>query len=226
MSFYEERILPHIIDRACSLGQVMKLRSQIVPMATGRVLEVGMGSGINLEFYNPDTVTMVYGLEPSEGMRRKAQSNIERSAVPVEWLGLPGEAIPLADNSVNTVLLTFTLCTIPDWHAALLEMKRVLKPGGQLLFIEHGESPHAKTRKWQHRINPGWRKIAGGCQLNRPIAELIRQAGFEIVELENLYIPTAPKITGYIYKGIARNPAKQPTDDCPSDTENTGIAGK
>ena len=119
MSFYEERILPHIIDKACSMGQVMKLRSQVVPQARGRVLEVGMGSGINLEFYNQDQVELVYGLEPSEGMRRKALPNLQRSPIKVEWLDLPGEKIPLEDNSVDTVLLTFTLCTIPDWHAAL-----------------------------------------------------------------------------------------------------------
>jgi len=204
MSFYEERILPHIIDRACSMGQVMKLRSQLVPLARGRVLEVGMGSGINLEFYNPDTVEIVYGLEPSEGMRRKALPNLKRSPIRVEWLSLPGEQIPLDDNSVDTILLTFTLCTIPDWHSALLQMKRVLKPGGELLFLEHGEAPHENTRKWQHRITPGWKKLAGGCHLNRHIADLIRHAGFELTELENLYMPNAPKIAGYIYKGIAR----------------------
>ncbi len=207
MSFYEERILPHIIDRACSMGQVMKLRSQLVPLAKGRVLEVGMGSGINLEFYNPETVEMIYGLEPSEGMRRKALPNLKRSPIHVEWLGLPGEKIPLDDNSVDTILLTFTLCTIPDWSAALLQMKRVLKPEGELLFLEHGESPHENTRKWQHRITPGWKKLSGGCHLNRHIADLIRHAGFELKALENLYIPNAPKIAGYIYKGIARKPS-------------------
>lgn len=206
MSFYEEKILPHIIDRACSLGQVMKLRSQLVPLAKGCVLEVGMGSGINLEFYNPEAVDMIYGLEPSEGMRRKAQANLRRSPTRVEWLDLPGEQVPLEDNSVDTVLLTFTLCTIPDWSAALLQMKRVLKPGGKLLFLEHGESPHESTRKWQHRVNPGWRKVAGGCNLNRHIADLVRHAGFQIEELENFYIPKAPKIAGYIYKGIAQKP--------------------
>lgn len=203
MSFYEERILPHIIDRACSLGQIMKLRSQLVPLATGRVLEIGMGSAINLEFYNPEIVEMVYGLEPSEGMRRKALPNLKRSPIQVEWLGLPGEQIPLEDNSVDTVLLTFALCTIADWSTALLQMKRVLKPEGKLLFLEHGESPHASTRKWQHLVNPGWKKIAGGCHLNRHIADLIRHAGFDIEELENFYVPKAPKIAGYIYKGIA-----------------------
>lgn len=206
MNIYEDRILPYIIDRACSMGQVMKLRSQLVPQAKGVVLEVGMGSAINMEFYNPDQVDMVYGLEPSKGMRRKAGANLARSPIKVEWLELPGEKIPLADHSVDTVLLTFTLCTIPDWQAALKQMRRVLKPGGELLFLEHGESPHEQTRKWQHRITPGWRKLAGGCHLNRHIADLIRHGGFEIRELENLYIPQAPKIAGYIYKGRAIKP--------------------
>lgn len=206
MSFYENRILPHVIDKACSMGQVMKLRSQVVPRAKGRVLEVGMGSGINLEFYDPDRVEMVYGLEPSEGMRQKAQANLNRSSIKVEWLDLPGEKIPLKDNSIDTILLTFTLCTIPDWQAALEQMKRVLKPAGELLFLEHGESPDKVTCKWQHRITPGWKKLAGGCHLNRNIAELLKQGGFEIQELENLYIPRAPKIAGYIYKGIATIP--------------------
>lgn len=207
MSFYEDRILPHIIDCACSMGQVMKLRSEVVPRARGRVLEVGMGSAINLQFYRADQVEVVYGLEPSEGMRRKARPNLEKSPVTVEWLGLPGEKIPLENVSVDTVLLTFTLCTIPEWHAALGQMWRVLKPGGELLFLEHGESPDDRTRKWQHRITPGWKKLAGGCHLNRPIADLIRQGGFQIEELENLYIPKAPRIAGYIYKGRAIKPA-------------------
>ncbi|WP_029653454.1 class I SAM-dependent methyltransferase [Marinobacter daepoensis] len=208
MSFYEDRILPHIIDKACSMGQVMKLRSQVVPEARGTVLEVGMGSAINLDFYDPSIVKRIYGLEPSAGMRRKAQANLQRSGIPVEWLDLPGEKIPLEDNSVDTVLLTFTLCTIPDWHAALLQMKRVLRPGGSLLFLEHGESPDEATRKWQHRITPGWRKLAGGCHLNRQIADLIKEAGFEIQTLENLYIPKSPKIAGYVYKGRAIKPDK------------------
>lgn len=207
MSLYEEKILPHIIDRACSMGQIMKLRSQVVPMAKGRVLEVGMGSAINMEFYDTDQVEMVYGLEPSDGMRRKAGDNLARTPVNVKWLDLPGEKIPLDNHCVDTVLLTFTLCTIPDWHTALQQMWRVLKPGGELLFLEHGESPDDGIRKWQNRITPGWKKLAGGCHLNRNIADLIQQAGFEILEIENLYVPKAPKIAGYIYKGRARKPA-------------------
>lgn len=203
MSFYEDRILPHLIDKACSLGQIMKLRSQVVPQARGVVLEVGMGSAINLPFYNPEHVSLVYGLEPSEGMRRKAQKNLAASPMVVEWLDLPGEKIPLQDDSVDTVLLTFTLCTIPDWHAALLQMKRVLRPGGNLLFLEHGETPDSGVCKWQHRVTPLWKTFAGGCHLNRPIASLLEQAGFRIDELENLYVPKAPRIAGYIYKGRA-----------------------
>lgn len=203
MSFYENRILPHLIDRVCSMGQILKLRSQIVPQASGVVLEVGMGSGINLPFYDPDKVSLIYGLEPSAGMRRKARNNLDASALPVEWLDLPGEAIPLDDNSVDTILLTFTLCTIPDWQKALQQMQRVLRPDGRLLFLEHGRAPDASVCRWQQRITPVWKPLAGGCHLDRPIAELLEHGGFRIEWLENLYIPRTPRIAGYVYKGIA-----------------------
>jgi ubiquinone/menaquinone biosynthesis C-methylase UbiE len=204
MSFYEERVLPHIVERACAAGQVMKLRSQVVPHARGVVLEVGMGPGINLELYDPSRVSLVYGLEPSEGMRRRAEPKLKSSAVLVEWLGLPGEQIPLSDESVDTVLLTFTLCTIPDFRAALAQMRRVLRPSGELLFLEHGEAPEASVRTWQRRLNPGWKKIAGGCNLDRPIPRLLTEAGFRVTELESFYVPKAMKIAGFVYKGRAR----------------------
>ena len=203
MSYYDDKILPHVIDKICSTGQVMKLRSEVVPLSKGVVLEVGMGSGINMEFYDSRQVEMVYGLEPSHGMRKKAQANLNRSPVIVEWLDLPGESIPLEDASVDTVLLTFTLCTIPGWKDALGQMHRVLRPGGKLLFLEHGASPDDAVHRWQDRITPTWKKIAGGCHLNRPISELIAASGFVIDELENLYMPKTPKIAGYIYKGVA-----------------------
>ncbi|MGP4844195.1 class I SAM-dependent methyltransferase [Marinobacter sp. 1Y8] len=206
MGIYSERILPHIIDHACSIGSIMKLRQKLIPMATGNVLEVGMGSGVNLQFYNRDAVECVFGLEPSVGMRRKAQGNLNASPVPVEWLDLPGEQIPLDDNSVDTIVLTFTLCTIPDWRKALQQMLRVLKPGGKLLFCEHGQSPDHNIAAWQNRITPSWKKIAGGCHLNRPIDTCIRDEGFEIESLENRYIRNAPKIAGYIYYGVAKKP--------------------
>lgn len=204
MSLYEDRILPHLIDCACTTGQVMKLRQAIVPQCRGDVLEVGMGSGVNLRFYKADQVTRVYGLEPSEGMRRKAARNLANAPVTVEWLDLPGESVPLEDNSVDTVLLTFTLCTIPDWFQALRQMKRVLRPDGQLLFCEHGQSPDPGVRRWQDRITPGWKRIAGGCHLNRPIHRLIAESGFNIEFMETRYIPKAPRFAAYVYSGMAR----------------------
>lgn len=203
MTFYDEKILPFLIDKGCSLAPVMKLREKVVPLARGRVLEVGMGSGINLQLYDINKVEFVWGLEPSAGMRKKARNHIEASPVAVKLLDLPGEEIPLEDNSADTVLLTFTLCTIPDWQAGLRQMRRVLKPGGKLLFCEHGLSPDAGVRKWQDRLTPVWKKIAGGCHLNRPIADLIESAGFEIEEIHNEYAEQGPKFAGYMYYGQA-----------------------
>jgi len=203
MSFYEEKILPHLINCACGTPPIRKLRKKLVPMCQGKVLEVGMGSGINLAYYNSDAVEFIWGLEPSEGMRKKAQKNLEQSPVEVKWLGLPGEKIPLEDESVDTILLTFTLCTIPDWHGALNQMHRVLKPEGKLLFCEHGKASDQNILKWQNRINPYWKKMAGGCNLNRPISELITQSGFEVNELDTFYIPKSPKFASFIYFGNA-----------------------
>ncbi|WP_372764147.1 class I SAM-dependent methyltransferase [Litorivivens sp.] len=203
MSFYEQHILPHVIDLACGDKVIMDERSSLLGAAEGRVLEVGMGSGLNLRYYNPDKVDFVWGLEPSEGMRKKARKNLARSPVQVEWLGLPGEEIPLDNHSADTVVLTFTLCTIPDWQAALKQMHRVLKPGGRLLFCEHGAAPDESVARWQDRINPVWKKVAGGCHLNRRIPELLAQGGFTIGDLQMDYLPKTPRIAGFRYKGYA-----------------------
>lgn len=203
MSFYEQHILPHVIDFACGDKVIMEQRQHVLAAAEGRVLEVGMGSGLNLRYYNPDKVDFVWGLEPSDGMRKKAQKNLQQSPVQVEWLGLPGEEIPLDSHSADTVVLTFTLCTIPEWETALRQMKRVLKPGGKLLFCEHGAAPDEAVARWQNRVNPLWKKIAGGCHLNRNIPELISQAGFSIRELEADYLPKTPRIAGFRYRGYA-----------------------
>ena len=203
MGFYDNKILPIIIDKACSMSSIMGLREKIVPQAKGIVLEVGMGSGINLALYNPDIIDFVWGLEPSHGMRKKAQSNLDKSPVTVKWLDLPGEEIPLDDNSVDTVLLTYTLCTIPDWQRALEQMHHVLKPNGKLLFCEHGLAESSAVQNWQNRVTPVWKKIAGGCHLNRPIAESITSCGFTINKLETCYAVGVPKIAGYMYYGEA-----------------------
>lgn len=204
MGLYDRYVLPFMIDKACGAPPILKQRAKVVPQARGRVLEVGMGSGINLSFYDPKRVERVFGLEPSLGMRHRAQKNLARSPVEVEWLDLPGEQVPLDDHSVDTVVLTFTLCTIPDFRAALAQMRRVLRPGGTLLFCEHGEAPDAEVRKWQDRINPIWKKIAGGCNLNRPIPACLEEAGFEIDQLETMYLPNTPRIAAFNYWGRAR----------------------
>lgn len=204
-AFYEERVLPGLIDKVCGIGPIHALRQEIVPQASGIVLEVGVGSGLNLPYYDADKVSLVYGLEPSEGMRRRAQQNLAAAPVPIEWLGLRGEEIPLDDNSVDTILLTFTLCTIPDYALALAQMHRVLKPGGKLLFCEHGLAPDADTsvQKWQHRVTPVWKQFAGGCHLNRPVTEMLRNAGFAVEHVDTQYLHGTPRIAGYVSMGVA-----------------------
>ena len=158
MNFYDERILPHVINCTCGMKAIERQRGKVVPLAKGEVLEIGMGSGLNLKYYNPEKVSKVWGLEPSLGMQRKAEKNLSESPVPVEWLVAGCEAIPLPDDSIDTVMLTYVLCTIPDWETALKEIRRVLKPAGKLVFCEHGEAPEPNVRKWQNRINPMWKK--------------------------------------------------------------------
>lgn len=164
-----------------------------------------MGSGINLQHYKPENIEFVWGLEPSLGMRRRAKKNLDRSAIEVKWLDLPGEEIPLESNSVDTVLLTYTLCSIPDWQRALEQMHRVLKPSGQLLFSEHGSAPDDFVQKWQNRINPLWKTFGGGCHLNRPIDKLLQQSGFEIKQLDTEYMSRIPKFVGFNYRGMAQH---------------------
>ena len=202
MNLYHEYFLPHFINCACGMKAIDRQRAKMVPLAQGKVLEIGMGSALNLKHYDVDKVEMIWGLEPSAGMRRKAQSNVEESSIQVEWLDLPSESIPLDDDSVDSVVLTYTLCTIADWQSALLEMKRVLKPEGQLIFSEHGKAPDDDVQKWQQRINPMWKKLAGGCNLNRDIPTLIESVGFKIDKLEQRYVK-GPKIATYQYYGTA-----------------------
>jgi len=204
MSWYEQRILPHVIDLACSTKPCRKQREKIVPLAEGDVLEIGMGSGLNLPYYDQHKVRKLWGLEPSEGMRKLAAKNLQGLSLDLdlEFIDLPGEEIPLESNSVDTVLVTFTLCTIPDAASALQGMRRVLKPGGRLLFCEHGAAPDEGVRRWQDRLNSGWSKIAGGCNINRDIPAMIAAGGFDIVNDERMYIPGL-RILSYNYWGSA-----------------------
>lgn len=202
MGFYAERILPHVVTASCSNKPTRRQRQKVVPLARGDVLEIGFGSGLNLPHYDAARVHKIYGLEPSAGMRRKAQPLVEASPLEIEFIDLPGEEIPLPADAVDTVLVTYSLCTIPDVHAALANMRRVLKPGGQLIFCEHGKAPDAGVRRWQDRLNPTWRALAGGCHLNRDIPALIEAAGFRIKSDQRDYIPGA-KILCYNYWGFA-----------------------
>ncbi|HSM30769.1 MAG TPA: class I SAM-dependent methyltransferase [Woeseiaceae bacterium] len=203
MGIYEDHVLPHLIDLACSTKPTRKQREKIVPLAEGDVLEIGFGSGLNLPYFDRGRVRRIFGLEPSEGMRRKAQPNVDASGLDVEFIDLPGEEIPLEPGSVDTVLMTFTLCSIDAAEAALEGMRRVLKPGGRLLFCEHGRAPDAGVRRWQNRLNPAWKRVSGGCNMNRDIPGLIAGSGFRISTDERMYIP-GPKILSYNYWGTAK----------------------
>lgn len=203
MSVYDDYVLPHLIHLACGTKPVRRQREKVVPWASGRVLEIGMGSGLNLPYYDRERVERVWGLEPSAGMRRKAAKRLRGAGFPVELLDLPGEEIPLDDDSVDTVVLTYTLCSIADWRPALQQMRRVLKPGGALVFCEHGEAPDAGVRKWQRRLDPIWQRVAGGCHLARPIPRLLEDAGFAIDRMESAYIP-GPRFASFNYWGTAQ----------------------
>ena len=204
MSFYDRYILPRFINCACGTKPIMKQREKVVPRAQGTVLEIGIGTGLNLPYYNKDKIDRLIGLDPSEESWELAGKRAAEAELEVEFIGLPGEQIPLDDDSVDTVLVTFSLCTIPDPLAALAGMARVLRPGGKLLFCEHGLAPDDKVRRWQDRINPVWKKIAGGCNLNRDIPALLDQGGFHVNDLDTLYLPGTPRFAGYNYWGDAQ----------------------
>ena len=189
MGLYARYVLPRLVHLACSAEPNMRQRQKVVPQASGRVLEVGVGSGLNLSFYDPTRVTKVWALEPSPELRRMAKAAAAAASVDVEVIGLPAEEIPLEDASVDTVLITYTLCTIPDPVRALRQMARVLAPGGRLIFCEHGAADDPQVRWWQDRLTPVWRRLGGGCHLNRQIPVLIEAAGFRIEVLDTMYLP-------------------------------------
>lgn len=203
MGFYDRHILPRLLNLACGAKVIRRQRQKVVPLAAGRVLEIGIGSGLNLPIYDPARVDLVIGLDPSAEMLAFARRAAQDVLFTVEYLALEGERIPLEAASVDTVVVTYTLCTIPDAATALDGMRRVLKPGGRLIFCEHGQAPDAAVRRWQHRLNPLWNRIAGGCNLDRDIPGLLTAAGFRIETMDSMYLPRTPRFAGFNYWGTA-----------------------
>lgn len=202
MNLYDRYLLPYLIDVACGIEPVQRQRAKIVPRATGRVLEIGIGTGRNLPFYDKSKLEELYGLDPAEQMHRLARKRMQISGIDMHLLTLSAEEIPEPDASFDTLVMTFTLCSIPEPVMAVKEMKRVLKPEGQLLFCEHGLAPDASVQKWQHRLTPIWKSLAGGCHLDRDIPALLREGGFRIAQLEAQYLP-GPKPLTFNYWGTA-----------------------
>lgn len=188
-NWYERHILPRVLDCACGLAAVGRMRQLVVPRAQGRVLEVGIGTGLNMRYYDQSRVTHITGLDPALQLHPLARERIARSGLTVDLVGLSAEKIPVSDASYDTVLITYTLCTIANPQAALLEMRRVLAPAGKLLFCEHGRAPDASVQRWQERLQPVWGPLAGGCQLGRDIPALLRAAGFTLPDLQTRYLP-------------------------------------
>jgi ubiquinone/menaquinone biosynthesis C-methylase UbiE len=201
MGFYNDRILPHLINGAMRKPELQPYRERVIAHAKGRVLEVGVGSGLNLPIYGAQ-VSEIVGLEPAPRLVGMAEHLAGHAKAPVEFITGSAESLPLESASVDTVVTTWTLCSIQDAIRALKEMRRVLRPDGELLFVEHGLSPESTVQKWQHRLTPLWKKIGGGCHLNRPIRALIEQGGFAITSLDTGYMK-GPKPMTYLYEGRA-----------------------
>ena len=204
MGFYDKYILPKFLNCACGSKPINYQREKIVPLAEGRVLDIGIGSGLNIPYYNKSKIDYLYGLDPSFEMLKLARPLAKKNEIEIEFVECSAEAIPLSNDSIDTVVITYTLCTISDTKLSNKEIKRVLKPNGKLLFCEHGLAPDINVAKWQKRINPIWNKIAGGCNLNRDIPKLIKSSGLKILNMEEMYLPSTPKFAGYNYWGVAK----------------------
>jgi ubiquinone/menaquinone biosynthesis C-methylase UbiE len=203
-SFYDRHIMPRLIGCACASKPIMKQRAKVVPRAEGKVLELGVGGGLNLAFYDPAKVESVTGVDPSLELRDRAMAAPRAEGLKVDINEGVAESLPFDDASFDSVVCTFTLCSVHSPKQALAEAKRVLKPGGRFLFSEHGRSPDAGVAKWQDRINPMWKAIAGGCHLTRPVVSSISEAGFAVAEAQQMYLPGTPKILGWAEWGEAR----------------------
>jgi len=204
MSFYKNRVYPHIVTILGNPKPVQRIRQQLLPLARGTVLEVGVGPGVNFSYYDPGKVSKVYALEPNAGMVARANNQQHRTELNVEFLELPGERIPLPDASVDTVVSTFTLCTIPGIADAIRGIARVLRPGGQFLFFEHGLSPDVRVRRWQERTEPLFQWAFAGCHVTRDIPALIKDGGLAIERMQTGYLAVFPKSGSYYFWGVAR----------------------
>ena len=204
MGLYDKYILPKFLNCACGSKPINYQRQKVVPLAKGKVLDIGIGSGLNIPFYSSDKIDKVIGIDPSHELIELAKELANDSKASIELVIGSAESIPYPDNFFDTVLVTYTMCTIPNVAIANKEMWRVLKDDGRLIFCEHGLAPDKKISKWQNRIDPFWGKIAGGCHLNRDIQKLITDAGFSFESLDKMYIPSTPKFAGYNYWGIGK----------------------
>tara|TARA_Y100000816_G_C26070714_1_gene563165 strand:- start:598 stop:1221 length:624 start_codon:yes stop_codon:yes gene_type:complete len=202
-SAYENYVLPKLLDTCCSTKPINYQREKIVPNASGTVLEIGIGSGLNIPFYNISKIDKIYGLDPSIQLCKKAIKKAKEINMNIDFLFEGAEEIKLKSNSIDTVVITYTLCSIPNPMDALKEIKRVMRSDGNILFCEHGIAPDIKVSKWQNRINPIWGKLFGGCNINRDIPSIISNSGFKVQNLEQMYLPSTPKIVGYNYWGSA-----------------------
>lgn len=203
MPFYKDHVYPHLVSVLGNRKPVEDIRRRIIPLAQGSVLEIGVGSGVNFTHYDPAKVSKIYALEPNPGMRRRAEEQRRRTEVEIEFLDLPGERIPLADASVDTVVSTFTLCTIPGVVETIEGICRALKPSGKFIFFEHGLAPDAPVRRWQKRSEPLFRWVFEGCHVTRDIPSLIGNAGFKIESLDAGYLAPFPKSGSYCWWGTA-----------------------
>ncbi|MFZ5705987.1 MAG: class I SAM-dependent methyltransferase [Pseudomonadota bacterium] len=203
-SWWDRHGVPRLIKCACSQGQIMKLRSEVVPHARGHVLELGCGGGINMEFYHPDRIASFTGLDPSPELLAMSRAAAARCGIAADIRGGAGEAMPFDNARFDTVVTTFTLCSVTDQAAVLAEIRRVLKPGGTALFLEHGAAPDSGVAKWQRRIEPVWKRIGGNCHLTRPIGDAYAAAGFAVERRGAAYMPRTPRPFGWVEYGAAR----------------------
>jgi ubiquinone/menaquinone biosynthesis C-methylase UbiE len=202
--WWDRHVVPRLIRCACSQGQVMKLRSKVVPLAAGEVLELGCGGGINMAFYDPARITRLTGIDPSPKLLEMTRAAAAACGLEARIENGVGEAIPLADSSFDTVVTTFTLCSVQDPAAVLAEIRRVLRPGGTALFLEHGRAPDVDVARWQRRIEPLWKRIGGNCHLTRPIGDAYRAAGFAVDRLGTGYMPKSPRPMAWVEYGTAQ----------------------